>query len=185
MIAALFLVIQLLGQSESQTILCDGDFPNATEVMVKLPRTYRLQSAFNVSNLDCVYQVFYNITHRNKTYKKYNLVYMYTVKKYKDFQDQPFYVRGVENYTIILAYKPDEYFQPEKKELILYSDKETCMVTKDPNSHFTSNVCSLLVTEASFYDPRKECTQAFIRHCGHAAYNFTSISRCVNRTDYN
>uniref|UniRef100_A0A6B0U776 Putative lipocalin n=1 Tax=Ixodes ricinus TaxID=34613 RepID=A0A6B0U776_IXORI len=82
MIAALFLVIQLLGQSESQTIVCDGDFPNATEVIAKLPGTYMLQSAFNVSNLVCVVQIFYDRWLRDKTYKKYNLVYVFTTGKY-------------------------------------------------------------------------------------------------------
>uniref|UniRef100_A0A6B0UWM9 Putative lipocalin n=1 Tax=Ixodes ricinus TaxID=34613 RepID=A0A6B0UWM9_IXORI len=149
MIAALFLVIQLLGQSESQTIICDGDFPNATEVMVKLPRTYRLQSAFNVSTLDCAVQLFYNETYDTETYRKYNLVYVYTTGKY---QDQPFYVKGVVNYTILLRYWP---------------------------------ACSLLVTNETFSNPNKKCTEAFTRHCGNYAYNYTSIHHCINRNDYN
>uniref|UniRef100_A0A6B0V0I6 Putative lipocalin n=1 Tax=Ixodes ricinus TaxID=34613 RepID=A0A6B0V0I6_IXORI len=182
MIAALFLVIQLLGQSESQTIICDGDFPNASEVIVKLPRTYLLQSAFNVSTLDCAVQLLYNETYHTETYKKYNLVYVYTTGKY---QDQPFYVKGVVNYTIFLGYWPDEYFPPEKKEEVVYSDIESCMVTKNPNTHFPNNACSLLVTKETFYNPNKKCTEAFTRHCGDYAYTYTSIRNCVNRTDYN
>uniref|UniRef100_A0A090XB61 Putative secreted protein n=2 Tax=Ixodes ricinus TaxID=34613 RepID=A0A090XB61_IXORI len=181
MIAALFLM-QLVGQSQAEIPVCDGDFPNASEVIVKLPRTYMLQSAFNVSTLNCAVQLFYNETYHNKTYKKYNLVYVYTTGKY---QDQPLYVKGVENYTILLEYWPDEYFPPEKKEEIVYSDKQSCMVTKNPKTHFPNNACSLLVTKETFSNPNKKCTEAFTRHCGHYAYNYTSIHNCVNRNDYN
>ncbi|XP_040073384.1 uncharacterized protein LOC120845891 [Ixodes scapularis] len=182
MIAALFLATQLLAQSQGEKPICDGDFPNATEVIMKLPRTYMLQSAFNVSTLDCAVQVFYNKTYRKKIYTKYNLVYAYSTGRY---QDLPLYVRGFENYTILLGYRPEEYFPPEKKEQILYSDMESCMVTQDPNTHFPNNACSLLVTKYAFSDPDKKCTKAFTRHCGHYAYNYTSIRQCVNRTDYN
>uniref|UniRef100_A0A6B0V0B9 Putative lipocalin n=1 Tax=Ixodes ricinus TaxID=34613 RepID=A0A6B0V0B9_IXORI len=182
MIAALFLGIQLLGQTQAEELICDGDFPNATEVMMNLPRTYILQSAFNISTLDCAIQLFYNKTLRSQTHIKYNLIYVYSTGRY---QDQPLYVRRVENYTIIMDNRPEKFFPPKRSLQILYSDKQSCMVTKNPNSHFAEKACSLLVTEGAFKSPPMTCTQAFRRHCGDYAHNYTDISQCLNRTDYN
>uniref|UniRef100_A0A6B0V2Q3 Putative lipocalin lipocalin n=1 Tax=Ixodes ricinus TaxID=34613 RepID=A0A6B0V2Q3_IXORI len=170
------------GQSQAEKPICDGDFPNTTEVIGELPRTYMLQSAFNVSTLDCAVQVFYNKSYRKKTFTKYNLVYVYTTGEY---QDQPLYVRGFQNYTILLGYRPEEFFSPEKEEQILYSDMKSCMVTQDPNTHFPNNACSLLVTKETFFHPDEKCTKAFRRHCGPYSYNYTSILHCVNRIDFN
>uniref|UniRef100_A0A6B0URW6 Putative lipocalin n=1 Tax=Ixodes ricinus TaxID=34613 RepID=A0A6B0URW6_IXORI len=134
MIAALFLGIQLLGQTQAEQLICDGDFPNATEVMMKLPKTYILQSAFNVETLNCAIQVFYNRTYRSEMYKMYNLIYVYNTGRH---QGQALYVRGFDNYTIILDTRPETYFPPKRSLQILYSDKESCMVTKKSELTFS------------------------------------------------
>uniref|UniRef100_A0A6B0U0G5 Putative lipocalin n=1 Tax=Ixodes ricinus TaxID=34613 RepID=A0A6B0U0G5_IXORI len=70
----------LLFLSRSDVILPEetkGDYPDANEVMWKLPETYMLQSIGNFINLTCGYQVFYNKTKRSKLFRMYDFFLMY------------------------------------------------------------------------------------------------------------
>uniref|UniRef100_A0A090XB69 Putative secreted protein n=1 Tax=Ixodes ricinus TaxID=34613 RepID=A0A090XB69_IXORI len=185
MIALFFLVILFLCHSQATLFQASqGDYPDAKEVKMKLPRTYLFQSAFKIltsrSTLECAVQVFYTQTYRSQTYQKYNMINVYTSGR---FQDQPLYVRGFKNYTILLDNRPEEGIPPRRSLQILYSDEKSCMVTTNPDSHFPKKACSLLVTEETFGRSPTECKQAYSRHCGVPAHIYTDISPCRKRNN--
>ncbi|XP_040073383.1 uncharacterized protein LOC120845889 [Ixodes scapularis] len=163
----------------------EGDCPDANKVMMMLPKTYILQSAFNMPTFDCALQVFFNrsLSFRglSKSYTMYNLIDVYKNGRY---QGKALYVRDFQDYTIILDNRPEIYFPPKRSLQILFSNKESCMVTKNPESHFPDKACSLLVTEGTFEHPPTECTEAFRRHCGDPARNYTNISQCQQHNNY-
>uniref|UniRef100_A0A6B0U4W5 Putative lipocalin n=1 Tax=Ixodes ricinus TaxID=34613 RepID=A0A6B0U4W5_IXORI len=97
MIAALFLVIQLLGRSQSEN--CEGDFPNATEVMTSLERTYMFRSLEKSPEVQCSYQIFYIKTLR----QKYDKVVLPRTGK---INQSPLYVNRVEKSRIFLSSNP-------------------------------------------------------------------------------
>uniref|UniRef100_A0A090XD17 Putative secreted protein n=1 Tax=Ixodes ricinus TaxID=34613 RepID=A0A090XD17_IXORI len=163
----------------------EGDYPAAIEVMMMLPKTYLFQSAFYISTLDCALQVFFNrnlsFNGLSKSYRMYNLIDLYKTGRY---QGRALYVRDFEDYKIILDNRPEKHFLPKRSLLILYSDKRRCMVTKNPESHLPDKACSLLLTEGAFQHPPMECTEAFRRHCGEPARNYTDISKCQQHNNY-
>uniref|UniRef100_A0A6B0V1D0 Putative lipocalin n=1 Tax=Ixodes ricinus TaxID=34613 RepID=A0A6B0V1D0_IXORI len=179
MIAALFLVIQLLGQSESKTILCDGDFPNATEVMALLNRTYMLQSLEHSPSVQCAYQIFYEKNYRNKLRHKYN--YIVQPQSGKPLP-KPMYVLRVVNSTIYLSSQPD--FEKDFTQLdILFSDSRSCIVTKGPDIKYIPNACRLWLTELFFAKPPPQCTAGFERHCKSTPFYY-NITRCINLNEH-
>ncbi|XP_040073379.1 uncharacterized protein LOC120845887 [Ixodes scapularis] len=80
-----------------------GDYPDANEVIQKLPQTYMLQSVENYSDLSCGYQVFYSGTYGNKTYSNYDLFFFYMDGS---LFNQPLYIRNVTGYIITLSIEP-------------------------------------------------------------------------------
>uniref|UniRef100_A0A6B0UZQ1 Putative lipocalin n=1 Tax=Ixodes ricinus TaxID=34613 RepID=A0A6B0UZQ1_IXORI len=183
MIAALFLLIQLLGQSKSETVLCEGDFPNATEVISSLNRTYLFQSLQNMTRLKCAYQDFYykNVPgYGNKHI--YDAVFVYYEEIIHRHQNNPLYIKSVVNSTIHLWSHP--VVDKGRTDLgILYSDSKKCMVVKNLDTRAFPQACNLWVTNNSFESPPTECINAFQRHCGsnHIKYG---IGDCVGRRDY-
>ncbi|XP_040078924.1 uncharacterized protein LOC120850494 [Ixodes scapularis] len=102
---ALFLGILLLCHSHAALSQnCSGDYPDANEVMKKLPQTFMLHSLANYSSLICGYQHFYNETEGTQTYRKYDLIFKYP----KQIYNQPLYVRNVTGYTIFMDTDPAE-----------------------------------------------------------------------------
>uniref|UniRef100_A0A090X9G3 Putative secreted protein n=1 Tax=Ixodes ricinus TaxID=34613 RepID=A0A090X9G3_IXORI len=129
MIVIFFLVILLL--SRSVVILpekTEGDYPDANEVMQKLPRTYLLQSLGNFTNLNCAYQVFHNATKRNKTFRMYDSYFLYTDGS---SYHQAYYVKNVTNYTILLGTHRKPRLPPTATREILFSNMKSCMVIRN------------------------------------------------------
>uniref|UniRef100_A0A090X7D7 Lipocalin n=1 Tax=Ixodes ricinus TaxID=34613 RepID=A0A090X7D7_IXORI len=167
-----FLVILLLFQSD--VILPEktkGDYPDANEVMWKLPRTYMLQSLGNFTNLICGYQHFYNSTKRNKTFRMYDFFLRY--KNGHSFH-QPYYVKNVSNYTIYLGTHRKPRLPPTATREILFSNMKSCMVIKNPNN---PKVCNLMVKKTRFQKPQARCLRKFKKHCKGPVFNYT-IDNC-------
>ncbi|XP_040072693.1 uncharacterized protein LOC120844802 [Ixodes scapularis] len=152
-----------------------GDFPDANEVMWKLPLTYMLQSLGNYTNLLCGYRRFYNETHKrdNKTYQKSDLIFLY--RDGREFS-QPRYVREVINYTIHMANRPEQWFPARYKLEILFSDMNSCMITRNPDTAFPK-ACNLMVTRESFPKPPEICLSKFQQHCKSTGFRYT-IGNC-------
>uniref|UniRef100_A0A6B0V0A5 Putative lipocalin n=1 Tax=Ixodes ricinus TaxID=34613 RepID=A0A6B0V0A5_IXORI len=180
MIAALFLVIQLLGQSQSETILCDGDFPNATEVITLLNRTYMLQSFDYSPDVQCAYQIFYYT--KVGTYglqHKYNTI---VLSRRGTRLPSPLYVTRVVNSTIHLSNRPEVPVSPTEVK-ILYSDLRSCMVTKGPYAKELPQACRLWLTDSFFAEPPPECTAGFERHCKSRPFSY-NITGCINLNEH-
>uniref|UniRef100_A0A090XD10 Putative secreted protein n=1 Tax=Ixodes ricinus TaxID=34613 RepID=A0A090XD10_IXORI len=172
MIAALFLAIQLFGQSQSE--VCEGDFPNATEVMTLLKRTYMLRSLEDSPNVQCAYQIFYNY----REHGKYDKVVLPRGAKTHP-QQSPLYVKRVVNSTIYLDTKADFDMQPTFLD-ILYSNLTSCMVTKGPYKENFPQGCRLWLTNSSFANPEPRCIEGFKRHCNLTPFSSYNITGCVD-----
>ncbi|XP_040072695.1 uncharacterized protein LOC115325546 [Ixodes scapularis] len=99
-----FLGILLLHHSDASLLQKrKGDYPDANEVIQKLPQTYMLQSVENYSDLTCGYQVFYSGTYGNKTYSNYDLFFLYMDGS---LFNQPLYIRNVTGYIITMSIEP-------------------------------------------------------------------------------
>uniref|UniRef100_A0A147BWZ4 Putative lipocalin n=1 Tax=Ixodes ricinus TaxID=34613 RepID=A0A147BWZ4_IXORI len=182
MFAALFLGIQLLGQSQADMILCEGDFPNATEVMSSLNRTYLLQSLQNISKLECAYQeYYYKKVSRDGLKHLRDAVYVYQEGSRRP-QNNPLYIWEVVNYTIYLGSRSDFYKRHSELD-ILYSDSGSCMVIKNRDTKNFPKACNLWVTDDSFLSPPTQCVNGFRRHCGSNLTTY-GIGDCVGRHDY-
>uniref|UniRef100_A0A090XCD8 Putative 25 kDa salivary gland protein family member n=1 Tax=Ixodes ricinus TaxID=34613 RepID=A0A090XCD8_IXORI len=181
MTALFYLAILFLCQSNA--ILSENneeksgmDFPDAKKVMASLNRTYMFQSLIKSPKLQCVYQVFYD-----RKVPGYGLKPKYDkVSLFKDggFLNNPLYVRNVVNSTIYLSSNPAFSNNPTELE-ILFSDLESCMVTKGPNIRDFPRACRLWLTSSSFSSPSPLCTQAFTRHCKFPPYIY-NITGCTN-----
>ncbi|XP_029841549.2 uncharacterized protein LOC115324993 [Ixodes scapularis] len=182
MFAALFLGITLLRQSQAGITLCEGDFPNATEVMSSLNRTYLLQSLQNYTRLKCAYQEFYykNVS-RGGLKHLHDAVYVYEEDSRRP-QNNPLYIWKVVNYTIRLGSRSDFYTRHSELD-ILYSDHQSCMVMKNQDTRNFPKACNLWVTNHSFSSPPPQCVNAFKRHCGSNLTTY-GIGDCVGRHDY-
>ncbi|XP_029841581.2 uncharacterized protein LOC115325021 [Ixodes scapularis] len=168
MIVLFFLGILLL--SHGDTILpkeSGGDYPDANEVMKKLPETYMLQSLLNYANLTCGYQEFYNWSKRNKTFGKYAFFFLYMDGH---FHYQPYYVKQVTNYTIHMGTHRGKSYPPTTSREILFSDMKSCMVIQNPRY---TKVCNLMVKKECFIDPPRRCLKKFEEHCKGPAFNYT------------
>ncbi|XP_040078923.1 uncharacterized protein LOC120850492 [Ixodes scapularis] len=109
---AFFLGILFLCQSHgtfSQN--STGDYPDANEVIKKLPQTFMLQSLQNKRNLICGYQHFRNKIKGGQTYRKFNLIFDYT--KFTISQD--LYVKNLTGYKIFMGNEPACYLMVTKK----------------------------------------------------------------------
>uniref|UniRef100_A0A6B0V0E2 Putative lipocalin n=1 Tax=Ixodes ricinus TaxID=34613 RepID=A0A6B0V0E2_IXORI len=182
MIAGLFLVIQLFVQSQSE--VCKGDFPNATEVMTLLNRTYMLQSQEHSPNMQCAYQIFYHKSYRNELREKYD--YVVQPQSRKPPLHKPMYVWRVANSTIYLSSQPE--FEKDFTQLdILFSDLKSCIVTKGPDLKDIPKACRLWLTENFFTDPLPECTRGFERHCESIpmSYFHYNITGCTDLNVHN
>uniref|UniRef100_A0A090X9I3 Putative secreted protein n=1 Tax=Ixodes ricinus TaxID=34613 RepID=A0A090X9I3_IXORI len=178
MIAALFLAIQLLGQSQSE--ICEGDFPNATEVMTLLTRTYMFQSFEYSPEVQCAYQIFYYPkVGRNRLQQKYDKV---TLSRRGNRLHNPLYITLVVNSTIHLSNRPELDVVPTQLD-ILYSDLRSCMVTKGPYSKGIPQACRLWMTESFFANPSPQCTGGFERHCKSTPLSY-NITGCINLNDH-
>ncbi|XP_040075238.1 uncharacterized protein LOC115325018 [Ixodes scapularis] len=164
----LFLCYSHVTLSQNST----GDYPDANEVMKKLPQTFLLHSLGNYSSLICGYQHFYNETLGAQTYRKYNLIFKYP----KQIYSQPLYVRNVTGYKIFMDTDPDPWIPATFSHEILFSNMKSCMITRNPNPRFPK-ACSLMVTKECFSAPLIRCRQKFEQHCKGPAFNY-SITNC-------
>ncbi|XP_029846745.2 uncharacterized protein LOC115329322 [Ixodes scapularis] len=168
MIVLVFLGIPLL--SHCDTILpkeSGGDYPDANEVMKKLPETYMLQSLLNFANLTCGYQKFYNRTKRNKTFGMYAFFHLYMDGH---FHYQPYYVKIVTNYTVHMGTHRKKSYPPTTAREVLFSNMESCMVIKNPRY---TKACNLMVNREGFMDPPIRCLRKFEEHCKGPVFNYT------------
>uniref|UniRef100_A0A6B0UYY7 Putative lipocalin n=1 Tax=Ixodes ricinus TaxID=34613 RepID=A0A6B0UYY7_IXORI len=149
-----------------------GDYPDANEVMKNLPQTFMLQSLGNYTGLICGYQHFYNETLRGQTYRKYDLLFKYPTT----FFSQPLYVKDVTKNKIYMGSRPETYFPPDRELDILFSDMQSCMVSRKPAKQ-NSKACNLMVTKTSFDKPPELCLQKFKEYCQGQAFNYT-ITGC-------
>uniref|UniRef100_A0A6B0USZ1 Putative lipocalin n=1 Tax=Ixodes ricinus TaxID=34613 RepID=A0A6B0USZ1_IXORI len=104
----------------------EADNPDAKEVMWKLPKTFMLQSLGNYTHLICGYQHFYNDTRGNR---KYDLLFKYPDRIFS----QPLYVKDVTNNKIYMGTRPEKYFGADRELDILYSNMQSCMITRNPD----------------------------------------------------
>ncbi|XP_040072697.1 uncharacterized protein LOC120844811 [Ixodes scapularis] len=172
MIVLFFLGILFL--SHSNGILPEktrGDYPDANEVMDKLPQTYMLQSLGDFTNLICGYQVFYDSTKGKKTFKMYDFFLWYMDGR--TFH-QKYYVKNVTDYKIYLGTHRKPSLPATARRDILFSDMESCMVIKNPKN---GKVCNLMVTKDTFSTPPRKCLRKFRKHCGSQVFNYT-IDNC-------
>uniref|UniRef100_A0A0K8R4R8 Putative salivary lipocalin n=1 Tax=Ixodes ricinus TaxID=34613 RepID=A0A0K8R4R8_IXORI len=146
-----------------------GDYPDANEVMQKLPQTYMLQFGRHYPKLICGYQVFYNATLQKKTYQKYDLFFRYAGGR--SF-NQPLYVKKVINYPICMGTRPEPELEPTHELQILFSDMGSCMIAKNPNPKLPG-ACRLMMTKETFFTPPSICLSKFQDHCGSTVFNYT------------
>uniref|UniRef100_A0A0K8R8K4 Lipocalin n=1 Tax=Ixodes ricinus TaxID=34613 RepID=A0A0K8R8K4_IXORI len=117
------------------------------KVMASLKKTYMFKSLINSPNVKCAYQIFYDLNvHGYGSKNKYDKVSLF---KDGRFLNNPLYVRDVVNSTIYLSSNPVINNNPTELE-ILYSDFESCMVTKGPNLRYFPHACRLWLTNSSF-----------------------------------
>ncbi|XP_040078300.2 uncharacterized protein LOC115325022 [Ixodes scapularis] len=126
MIALFFLGVLLLCHSHAI------NYPDANEVMTKLPQTFMIQSLGNYPNLICGYQHFYNETRRGQTYLKYDSQFKYPDR----LIGLSLYVRNVTGYKIIMATRPESVFPATYSRHILFSNMKSCMIIKNPDPAF-------------------------------------------------
>uniref|UniRef100_A0A090XD16 Putative secreted protein n=1 Tax=Ixodes ricinus TaxID=34613 RepID=A0A090XD16_IXORI len=156
-----------------------GDNPDAEQVVVLLNRTYMFQSLQKISEVQCVYQIFYYVNVPRYGWKrKYDKVSLSTDGR--SFLNYPRYVRKIVDSTIYLSSNPDFDMSPTELT-ILYSDLKSCMVTKGPNMRDFPNDCKLWLTDSSFGSPSPDCLNGFIRQCKFPPSNSTyNIAGCVD-----
>uniref|UniRef100_A0A6B0V122 Putative lipocalin n=1 Tax=Ixodes ricinus TaxID=34613 RepID=A0A6B0V122_IXORI len=153
----------------------EEDCPDANKVMVSINRTYMFQSLENIPTLECEYQSFYDFNNTRFALKpKYDKV---PVTKNRGPLVNRFYVWNVVSSTIHLSRRYDWQKEPTQLE-ILYSDFESCMVTKGPQIEAFPYACRLWVTESAFAKPPLRCTEGFKRHCTSTAFTY-SMTGCV------
>uniref|UniRef100_A0A090X9I5 Putative secreted protein n=2 Tax=Ixodes ricinus TaxID=34613 RepID=A0A090X9I5_IXORI len=148
-----------------------GDYPDANEVMQKLPQTYMLQSLGDFSTIICGFQVFYTSVEGEETFRMYVFFLRYTDGR--SFH-QPYYVKDVSNYIIYMGTFPDPSYPPTAAREILFSNMRSCMVIKNPNN---PQVCNLMVTKKKFSTPPPKCLQKFLKYCGSPVFQYT-INDC-------
>ncbi|XP_040070790.1 uncharacterized protein LOC120843469 [Ixodes scapularis] len=108
---ALFLGILFLCHNQATLSQnCSGDYPDANEVMEKLPETFMLQSLRDFPPLTCGYQHFYNETLGAQTYRKYDLKFYIPEGSFS----RPLYVKNVTGYKIFLGKQPACYLMVTK-----------------------------------------------------------------------
>ncbi|XP_029836823.2 uncharacterized protein LOC115320784 [Ixodes scapularis] len=147
------------------------DYPDANQVMQKLPQTYMLQSLGNFTNIICGFQVFYTSTKGGENFRMYDFFLRYTDG---DTFHQPYYVKNVNNYIIYMGTFPEPSYPPTATREILFSNMRSCMVIKNPKN---PQVCNLMVTKERFSTPPRKCLTKFQRHCGSPVFHY-SINDC-------